>query len=74
MLAVNKQYRIRSFNNKICKQYRHRLLAMGMLPGATFSVIRYAPLGETVQIEINDVLLSLRNKELAYLEMEEVSL
>ena len=73
MLTVNKCYRIQSFDNKIGKQYRHKLLSMGMLPGAIFSVVRYAPLGETVQIEVNEFSLSLRNKEMAYLQVEEIS-
>lgn len=71
MLKTAQKYRIKRINKDICSNYRHKLLSMGMLPGAIFQVVRYAPLGETLQIEINDFSLSLRNTELRWLELEE---
>lgn len=71
MLEVAKHYRIKGFSKAICVNYRHKLLSMGMLPGAVFFVVRYAPLGDTLQIEVNDFSLSLRGKELQCLQLEE---
>ena len=34
------------------KAYRKRLLAMGLTPGTAFSVTRFAPLGEPVEIKL----------------------
>ena len=72
MLKINTRYRICAFKRAINKPYRHKLLAMGMLPGKHFTVIRYAPLGDTIKIEVNDFLLSLRHKELQHLVVEEL--
>ena len=71
VLKVTKQYRIKGYSKSVCVNYRHKLLSMGMLPGAVFSVVRYAPLGDTLQIEVNDFSLSLRSKELQCLQLEE---
>jgi ferrous iron transport protein A len=47
-----------------------RLLAMGLIPGAEFRVVRRAPLGDPVEIEVLGFLLSLRAGEAAGLEIE----
>jgi ferrous iron transport protein A len=44
-------------------------LSLGMLPGATFRVIRVAPLGDPIQIETRRVNLILRKKDLAFLTL-----
>ena len=43
--------------------YRHSLYAMGLIPGVTIKVIRYAPLGDPIQIEVNQCQLTLRKQE-----------
>lgn len=73
MLEVSKYYRIKSIDKKVDINYRHKLISMGMLPNAIFRVVRYAPLGETLQIEIDGFSLSLRDKELQCLNIEEYS-
>lgn len=52
------------------RSYRRRLLAMGLVPGAEFRVVRRAPLGDPVEIEVLGSLLSLRAGEAAGLEVE----
>lgn len=47
--------------------YRHSLHAMGLIPGAVIKVIRYAPLGDPMQIEVNHCQLTLRKREAAQL-------
>jgi ferrous iron transport protein A len=42
-----------------------RLLEMGLLEGETVEVIRYAPLGDPVEVRLNDYCLSLRRSEAA---------
>lgn len=41
----------------------HRLLEMGMTPGTPVEVVRFAPLGDPVDIKIRGYHLSLRLKE-----------
>ncbi len=55
------------------KLYRQRLLTMGLTIGTEFSVLRKAPLGDPVHIEIRGSSLSLRKKEANGLEIEKVN-
>lgn len=50
--------------------YRRRLLSMGLIPGTTFTVVRKAPLGDPIQIEVRNYCLSLRQHEAALIEIE----
>ena len=43
--------------------YRKRLLAMGLTKGTLFTVVRKAPLGDPIEIQIKDYNLSLRKDE-----------
>ncbi len=54
------------------KVYRHRLIAMGLLPGTEFKVVRIAPLGDPIEIHLRGFSLSLRKQEASVLHLEEV--
>lgn len=54
------------------KAYRKRLLAMGLTPGTVFTVTRFAPLGDPVEIKIRGFSLSLRKNEAAVLIVEKL--
>lgn len=43
--------------------YRDRLLAMGLTRGTPFSVIRVAPLGDPVEIDVRGFNLTVRKNE-----------
>lgn len=43
--------------------YRHKLMAMGLLPGTVFTVTRVAPLGDPIEIAVRGFALSLRRQE-----------
>lgn len=49
--------------------YRKKLLAMGMTPGTPFKVVRKAPLGDPIEIQIRGYLVSLREREAAVIEI-----
>ncbi len=49
--------------------YRQKLLAMGLTRGARFSVIKKAPLGDPVLIELRGFSLSLRRDEATALQL-----
>lgn len=48
-----------------------RLMEMGLVPGASISVVRTAPLGDPIQVKVRDYHLALRRTEA---EMINVSL
>jgi Fe2+ transport system protein FeoA len=50
--------------------YRQKLLRMGLVRGAEFRVVRRAPLGDPVEIEIRGCHLSLRQDEACAFEVE----
>jgi ferrous iron transport protein A len=52
------------------KAYRRRLLAMGLLPGTEFTVTRYAPLGDPVELRVRGFSLSLRKTEAEIVQVE----
>lgn len=43
--------------------YRDKLLSMGLTKGTEFTVLRVAPLGDPVEIEVRGFRLSLRKTE-----------
>ena len=53
-------------------QYRRRLLSLGVTCGAEFMVIRIAPLGCPVQIEVRGTSLTLRKEEASQLVLERI--
>ena len=52
--------------------YRRKLLAMGLTPGARFTVCRVAPLGDPIQLQIRGFQLSVRRDEAAVIEVSRV--
>lgn len=53
-------------------QYRRRLLSLGITRGVEFSVIRLAPLGCPLQIEVRGTSLTLRKDEASQLLLERI--
>ncbi|MCZ7649046.1 MAG: ferrous iron transport protein A [Planctomycetota bacterium] len=47
-----------------------RLMEMGLIEGARVQVVRVAPLGDPVEIRLNDYHLSLRKAEAEGVEIE----
>lgn len=53
--------------------FRRKLLAMGITPGCTVSIIRVAPLGDPLEIKMRGFTLCLRRKEAASISVVEVA-
>lgn len=53
-------------------EYRRRLLSLGITCGVEFIVVRIAPLGCPVQIEVRGTSLTLRKEEAGQLVLERV--
>lgn len=54
-----------------CEDAR-RLQEMGLVPGTEFRVLKVAPLGDPVEIEVRGYRLCLRKREAACLEFEPI--
>lgn len=71
-LLSRHHYKITGYALGISPTYRQKLLALGLLPGSSFQVIRVAPLGDPIQIETRRIQLALRRKDLAQLLLDNV--
>ena len=54
------------------REYRRKLMVMGLNRGVEFTVIRSAPLGDPLEIEVRGYHLTLRKDEAEGLEVEPV--
>ncbi len=61
-MAAGDNGRVTGFR-KGSKAYRKKLLSMGLTPGVEFSIIRYAPMGDPIEIKVRGYSLSLRKEE-----------
>ncbi|MCU0733999.1 MAG: ferrous iron transport protein A [Methylotetracoccus sp.] len=61
-LRIGEQGRVVGYTRG-SRSYRNRLLAMGLTPGTVFAVVRFAPLGDPVEIRVRGFALSLRKDE-----------
>lgn len=53
-------------------EYRRKLLSLGVTRGVEFVVVRKAPLGCPLQIEVRGTALTLRKEEANHLVLERV--
>ena len=58
---VDRRYKVIEVNAK--GAIRQRLLDMGLVPGINLAVVRFAPLGDPIEIRIRRFLMSLRKEE-----------
>ena len=49
---------------------KHRLIDMGLVPGTKIHVMKYAPLGDPVEIKVKNFELALRNSEAGMIDVE----
>lgn len=54
------------------RNYRQKLLQMGLVRGTEFMLVRMAPLGDPAEISINGSSLTLRKAEADVLEVEKI--
>ena len=70
LAAPGDRLRVTGLTKGGCAGYRHSLLAMGLVPGAEFEVVRCAPLGDPLHIRLGHYDLSLRRAESCLLQVE----
>ena len=49
---------------------RQHLLDMGLIPGAYVTVVKYAPMGDPIEVKIHDYELTLRMDDAAQITVE----
>lgn len=72
VLSPGKHFKVVGFEKQCDETYRLHLMAMGLIPGTIFEVLRVAPLGDPIEIEVKGFLLSLRVKESQMIQLETV--
>jgi ferrous iron transport protein A len=70
-LAQGDRARLISFGTTNA-HYRRRLLALGITCGSELIVVRFAPLGCPIQIEVRGTSLTLRKEEASQLILERI--
>ncbi len=61
--------RIKSFG-PCDMSYKRQLMALGLTPGTIIDIIRIAPMGDPIQIQVRQSCLALRKSEAAILQLE----
>lgn len=69
-LPVGQRGRVTAFD--LPAEHRQRLLEMGLTVGAEFQVVRFAPLGDPLEIKVRGYHLSLRKREAAGVHVERI--
>ena len=68
-LPFGQKAMIKSFKPE-AKLFQRKLLTMGLTPGCIVTVLRSAPLGDPIEIEIRGFQLCLRRTEAAVINVE----
>lgn len=53
-------------------EIQSRLYALGLYPGVVIDVLRFAPMGDPVQVRVGGTLLSIRKQEAELISVEEI--
>ncbi len=67
-MSVGGKARVSGYQ-KTTAAYRKKLLTMGLTPGVELEVIRYAPLGDPIEIMVRGFTLALRKHEADALQL-----
>lgn len=70
-ISVGSSAKVISFR-KDDHTFRRKLLSMGLTPGAVIEVVRIAPLGDPLQLNVRGVSLTLRHTEADTILVEQV--
>jgi len=66
-LPVGGRAKIAAFN--LPEEIRQRLMEMGLTKGASCTLVRFAPMGDPIEIEVRGFHLSLRKAEAQGIEV-----
>ena len=69
-LKIGEKARVLGF--ELPPEHRQRLLEMGLTVGAECEVVRFAPMGDPIDIKVRGYQLSLRKKEAGGVRVERI--
>lgn len=69
-LDVNTKAKIIGVSQSVDKSLRRRLLDMGITPGTTVEIVRKAPLGDPIELNLRDYFLTIRKADATLVEVE----
>jgi Fe2+ transport system protein FeoA len=69
-VSTGAEVRIQGFSQNC--QGTQRLREMGLLPGTIIQLVRWAPLGDPLEIKVRGYHLSLRREQADHIEVTEV--
>jgi Fe2+ transport system protein FeoA len=67
-MAVGQRGKVAGFD--LPPENRQRLLEMGLTSGVEFQVVRFAPLGDPIEVKVRGYHLSLRKNEAGGIRVE----
>ena len=68
-IEIGKEVKIVGYESKD-RQYRQKLLRMGLVKNVTFTITRRAPMGDPIEIKLKGFSLTLRKDESDALKVE----
>ncbi len=68
-VALNQRCKIMGVAQQ-SEEIQSRLYALGLYPGIEVEILRYAPVGDPLQIRTGTTLLSVRKQEAGLIEVE----
>lgn len=71
-LKIGDKVRVLGFKTASNIGYQQRLLAMGLVPNAEFTVVRVAPLGDPIELRIHHFSLCIRRQEGSILKLKQI--
>lgn len=51
-------------------ELRNRLYALGIIPGSAIEVLRFAPLGDPMQLKVSGSFISIRRREAEIIQVD----
>ena len=51
-------------------ELKSKLYALGIIPGSKIEILRFAPLGDPMQVKVGNSLISIRKSEAEVIEVE----
>jgi Fe2+ transport system protein FeoA len=71
-VEIGKKYKLVNYGES-SKLLRKKCLSLGLLKGTLFKIIRVAPLGDPVQINVRGYEITIRREDFENLEIVEVN-
>ena len=69
-IRLHEKVRVVGFIRGCDPGFRRQVMSMGLLPNSGLSVVRVAPLGDPIEVQLRDYRLLIRKADAQYVEVE----